>query len=146
MKYNEDDRILPKQTTEQRNIILRELKKQGCRITNQRKIIIDAILENECSSCKEIHAEVIGKDPRIGIATVYRMINALEAVGAINRKNLYRLSECDARCCESACTVVLKNKDAITLTGDEFANIIKAGMHMVYGCKERDIESIMMGN
>ena len=34
--------------------ILKELKKNGCRITNQRKLLIDVILNGECSSCKEI--------------------------------------------------------------------------------------------
>ena len=34
--------------------IIEKLKENGCRITKQRKMLIDIILENECSSCKEI--------------------------------------------------------------------------------------------
>ena len=34
--------------------IIAKLKESGCRITKQRLMLIDIILENECSSCKEI--------------------------------------------------------------------------------------------
>lgn len=75
----------------EKEAILQELKKSGCRITNQRKILIDAILENECASCKEIYYEATKKDSKIGIATVYRMVKTLEDIGAINRKNQFRV-------------------------------------------------------
>ena len=38
-----------------KSLIIEELRKNGCRITNQRQILIDIILEDECSSCKEIY-------------------------------------------------------------------------------------------
>ena len=38
----------------QREAIIQKLKEQGCRITRQRLMLLDIILENECSSCKEI--------------------------------------------------------------------------------------------
>jgi len=53
------DNFTAKKPLEQREIILEELKKQGCRITKQKKLIIDIILKNECSYCKEIYGEVI---------------------------------------------------------------------------------------
>ena len=62
----------------QKEIILQRLKEQGCRITKQRLALIDIILENECSSCKEIYYKAVRMDEKIGIATVYRMINMLE--------------------------------------------------------------------
>ena len=37
------------------------------------------------------------QDSRIGVATVYRMINALEEIGAISRKNMYKV-ECTENC------------------------------------------------
>ena len=58
--------------------IIEKLKENGCRITKQRKMLIDIILENECSSCKEIFYKASQADEKIGVATVYRMINALE--------------------------------------------------------------------
>jgi Fur family ferric uptake transcriptional regulator len=63
--------------------IVEKLKENGCRITKQRRMLIDIILENDCSSCKEIFYKASRADEKIGVATVYRMINALEEIGAI---------------------------------------------------------------
>ena len=80
---------------EQKQIIINRLKEDGCRITKQRLMLLDIILEDECSSCKEIYYRATKKDPTIGTATVYRMINTLEEIGAISRKNMYKVSvEC----------------------------------------------------
>ena len=62
-----------------------------CRITKQRLILLDVILEGECGSCKEIYYRASKIDRSIGTATVYRMINTLEEIGAIDRKNMYRV-------------------------------------------------------
>ena len=77
---------------EQKQIIINRLKEDGCRITKQRLMLLDIILEDECSSCKEIYYRATKKDPTIGTATVYRMINTLEEIGAIRRKNMYKVS------------------------------------------------------
>lgn len=77
---------------EQKQIIINRLKEDGCRITKQRLMLLDIILEDECSSCKEIYYRATKKDPTIGTATVYRMINTLEEIGAISRKNMYKIS------------------------------------------------------
>lgn len=74
-----------------KQLILEELRKRKCRITTQRSLIIDAILENQCSCCKEIYYKVSKLDASIGIATVYRMLALLEEIGAINRKNMYQI-------------------------------------------------------
>lgn len=71
--------------------ILKMLKERGCRLTRQRQIILDVILENECSCCKEIYFKANQEDGGIGIATVYRLLNTLEEIGAIDRKNMYRV-------------------------------------------------------
>lgn len=75
----------------QKDIVIQELRENGYRITKQRRIIIGIILENECASCKEIYYKASMRDPNIGIATVYRMINTLEEIGAIDRRNLYKI-------------------------------------------------------
>jgi len=77
-----------------RKVILDKLKEKGCRITKQRIMIIDIVLENECSCCKEIYYKAAKMDSHIGIATVYRLVNNLEEIGAINRKNMYKV-ECE---------------------------------------------------
>lgn len=76
----------------QKKYILDELKKQGFRITSQRKVIIDVIVNNECTCCKEIYYQAAQIDRKIGMATVYRMIRALEEIGVINRRNIYQIS------------------------------------------------------
>lgn len=72
-----------------REEIIQQLRARGCRITKQRLAILDTILEGDCSSCKEIHYKASKLDPGIGMATVYRMVNSLEEIGAITRKNIY---------------------------------------------------------
>ena len=56
------------------------LQEKGFRITKQRKLIIQTILDSDGSSCKEIYHNVIARDSSIGTATVYRMIRLLEDV------------------------------------------------------------------
>ncbi len=65
--------------------VIEEMRKKGCRITKQRRIILDVILNYEFNSCKEIYYRVIRDDPTIGMATVYRMINLLEEMNIIRR-------------------------------------------------------------
>ena len=43
----------------QKEKILETLREKGFRITKQRKTLIDIILENECSSCKEIFYKAV---------------------------------------------------------------------------------------
>lgn len=74
-----------------RDYIIDELKKNGCRITSQRRLLLDVILDDECCCCKEIYYRASKKDSSIGLATVYRMIKTLEEAGLIHRRNLYRI-------------------------------------------------------
>ena len=46
--------------------IIERLKENGCRITKQRKILIDIILENDCASCKEIFYKASQRIKRSG--------------------------------------------------------------------------------
>lgn len=72
--------------------ILEQLRDNGCRITSQRKLLIGVILDNECSSCKDIYYSAKKLDATVGIATVYRTVKALEDLNVINRKNMYDIS------------------------------------------------------
>ena len=58
----------------QKDLIIQKLREQGCRITKQRLMILDIILQEECSCCKEIYYKASKLDSRIGSATVYRKI------------------------------------------------------------------------
>ena len=64
---------------EKESIIIK-LKENGCRI----------ILEDRCSSCKEIYARVVKLDQSIGMATVYRLVKELENIGVLSREIVYK--------------------------------------------------------
>lgn len=76
--------------------IVQKLKDNGCRITKQRLEILDVILEYRCTSCKEIFFYASRCDERIGIATVYRMVGALEEAGILSREIVYSRDKNDA--------------------------------------------------
>ncbi|WP_418539207.1 Fur family transcriptional regulator [Massilistercora timonensis] len=111
----------------QKEEIIERLKEKGCRITKQRKILIDIILENDCASCKEIFYKASREDARIGVATVYRMINALEEIGAISRKNMYRI-ECGESCGgEGGCEIILEDDTVFRMPKEKLDQIVRDG-------------------
>ncbi len=69
-----------------KEMLVKMLRSQGIKITKQRTLIIDIILEQEIHSCKDIYQQASKVDSKIGVATVYRMVKTLEKIGAINRK------------------------------------------------------------
>jgi len=99
--------------------ILKEMKKRGLRVTNQRSLIIDIILSSECTCCKEIFYQTNRIDRTIGIATVYRMVKTLEEIGVIDRRNLYRIYDEQSVEPLEAVECELKNDEVIRLTCDE---------------------------
>lgn len=76
-----------------KRILLEKLRNNGCRITKQRKLLVDILLRERCNNCKEIYYLAAKKDPKIGMATVYRMINTLEEMGALKWRNEYTVYE-----------------------------------------------------
>jgi len=76
----------------EKELIIQKLKERGCRITRQRQILLDIILQEECTSCKEIYYRASAIDDSIGAATVYRMVNTLEEIGIIDRRIVYKIS------------------------------------------------------
>ena len=114
----------------QKDLIIQKLREQGCRITKQRLMILDIILQEECSCCKEIYYKASKLDSRIGSATVYRMINTLEEIGAISRKNMYKVS-CSMDCaadCGHACTIELEDGSKLQFSEQKMSQIIQSGL------------------
>ena len=70
-------------------VVLLELRRQGKRITGQRKVILDIILRQNWENCKDIYYEAIKVDSSIGIATVYRMLDTLEELGVLQKRCSY---------------------------------------------------------
>lgn len=124
--------------------IIEKLKENGCRITKQRKMLIDIILENECSSCKEIFYKASKADEKIGVATVYRMINALEEIGAINRKNMYKV-DCSQDCPEDGgCIIMLDDDTIFQLSEGRWNTVIQEGLKHCGYVKDQKVTSIKL--
>ncbi len=79
----------------QREQIIGELQRSGRRITQQREILIDVILEGGWTNCKEVYYEASKRDPSIGLATVYRMMSTLEEIGVLRRSYHYTFPPSD---------------------------------------------------
>ena len=122
--------------------IIEKLKKNGCRITRQRSMLIDIILENSCSSCKEIYYKAADKDHKLGLATVYRMVNALEEIGAIDRKNMYKV-EYPAR---KGCVVLLDDGTICRLSEKNWKHVIQEGLGKCGYLRGRKVASVIMGD
>ena len=106
--------------------IIAELKKRGFRLTEQRKIIVDIIANEEYTCCKEVYFLAHKRDSSIGIATVYRMIHLLEELGAISRNNIQK-TVCSGICCDmkSGCTVVTDESKQIILSEEDIQEALK---------------------
>ena len=122
--------------------IVEKLKENGCRITKQRRMLIDIILENDCSSCKEIFYKASRADEKIGVATVYRMINALEEIGAISRKNMYKV-ECPEECRqEGGCIITWDDDTTYHLTDQNWNRVVQEGLKQCGYLKDQKIAEI----
>lgn len=118
--------------------ILERLREKGCRITKQRSMLIDVILESDCSCCKEVYYIAAKKMPDIGIATIYRMINSLEEIGAIKKKNIHCVC-CNSENAIESCVVEMEDKQRITLDQEMLQQIMQKGME---ACGYTDIGKV----
>ena len=105
---------------------------------DKRLIILDIILQEDCSCCKEIYYKASGQDTKIGFATVYRMVNMLEEIGAMSRKNMYKVA-CEELCengsCEAekkkaanSCIVELSDRTTYCLSAEKLDAVFQAGL------------------
>ena len=128
MEQKKSDELKFQRTRMQKESVLKTLKDKGCRITNQRKVLLDVILDEECTSCKEIYYKAVEIDPNIGAATVYRMVNLLEDIGAISRKNIYKISCNLDSVKDNACTIELDDNMVYHLSRTEWNSVIMKGL------------------
>lgn len=133
-------------TKMQKEIIIQKLKEEGCRITKQRLRLLDIIMEEECSCCKEIYYKAIKYNEKIGTATIYRMINILEEIGAINRKNMYKIS-CDGNeeDCQDMCSIVFEDGTQIELSTKKWNQVIQAGLDSCGYTYGKNVRKAVMG-
>ena len=121
-----------------KEIVIQKLREYGCRITKQRQLLLDVILKQECTSCKEMYYIASSMDPAIGMATVYRMVSTLEEIGVFSRKNMYKIS-CGMTCNkENACTIEFEDKTFCQLNAKNWYQVISEGLKVCgYGDGKR---------
>ena len=73
----------------QKKDIVNEFQRLGKRITKQRMVILDVILEQNWTDCKEVYYEAVQSDSTVGLSTVYRTIRMLEEMGVLKRVYQY---------------------------------------------------------
>ena len=111
----------------QKDVVIERLRQQGFRVTRQRMLLIDIILAENCSCCKEVYVLASNKNPGIGMATVYRTVDALEQVGALKRRTAYQLCNQGKKAYKS-CLVELEDSSIIELDCASMEKIIECGM------------------
>ncbi|MBQ8084632.1 MAG: transcriptional repressor, partial [Lachnospiraceae bacterium] len=118
-------------------------REHGCRITKHRLLLLDIILSEECSCSKEIYYKASAIDDSIGSATVYRMINTLEEIGAIDRRNMYRI-DCGRDCAkEFGCKVELEDDTVIEFSGSKWNQIVTAGLKACGYLNGKEVRSVV---
>lgn len=130
-------------TEREKQKILELFRQRGMRITKQRMLILDVILENECSSCKEIYYRVSKKDKKVGVATVYRMVNSLNELGIFQTNSAYSFAE-KAKPQYDACKVILKDQSVVELRREEWYEALKHFLIQKGYSKELKIDHVIM--
>lgn len=127
----------------QKSEILERLREKGCRMTRQREALIDIILQNECACCKEIYYDAAKVIQNIGIATIYRMMNVLEEIGALKWRNGYQICGRGKQVSERI-QIKLEDSSQITLEKDELKEVLGKGLEAYGYLKGRKVEEILM--
>ena len=130
-------------TQMQRELVVQKLKEQGCRITKQRMILLDIILNDNCSSCKEIYYKASKLDHKIGIATVYRMVNTLEEIGAISRHNMYRI-DCGEKTEEQTYDIELDDHTIQSISESTLNNVLQAGLKACGYIDDQNVKGLIL--
>ena len=125
MESNQNSLERYQRTQMRKENIIEKLRERGCRITKQRQILLDVILKEECSCCKEIYYKAARRDSKIGMATVYRMMNMLEEIGAVSRRGTYKVSGLPAQ--DGVCLVELEDNSTITVSMATWNQIVQCG-------------------
>lgn len=146
MSVKKQDYESYQRTQMQRELVIQKLREKGCRITKQRLTLLDIILEEDCSCCKEIYYKALKQDSNIGTATVYRMVNILEEIGAISRKNMYRVNYSVEECNNNSCTVEFDDGTACYLSGQKWYNVLKAGLESCGYLSNQEIAMITINH
>lgn len=131
------------ETAVMKKYILDQLRQRGCRITKQREVLIDVILREKCNNCKEIYYMAIKEDPDIGMATVYRMMNILEEIGALKWRNEYRICEQNDGAV-NCCLVEFGDLSCMELKEETLRAILELGLNAGGYLKGRKVKRVLL--
>lgn len=126
----------------QKEKIVQDLKNKHCRITKQRLILLDIILEGECASCKEIYYKAVKQDERIGLSTVYRMVNMLEEIGVISRNNIYTIFCNEEDKSNDTYTVEFDDGTTARLSAEKWSQVVRTGLRECGYMQDKELRSI----
>ena len=122
-----------RRTKMQKEHIVETLREKGCRITKQRLMLIDIILEEECQSCKEIYYKAVNKLVKTTDISYFLSENA------ITRNSMYQIA-CARECeIEDACTVELDDDTIYHLSAKKWNAVVREGLKV---CGYMDTQNI----
>ena len=83
---------------------------------------------------------------KIGVATVYRMVNKLEEMGVISRKNMYKIENQTKRHPQQgSCMVELEDNSVCKLTSKKWKKVMEAGLEACgYAKKGQRVKKIII--
>ena len=128
----------------QKSTIIEKLREQGFRITKQRELLIDIILSDTCKCCREVHFEATRHEPGIGMATVYRTVEALEKIGALKRRIPYQVCAEEEEKLFPGCMVELEDGSVIKLEPDMMEKVLEAGILQCGLTEGRQVKELSM--
>lgn len=114
---------------DRKKYLLKKMKDRGMRITEQRSLLLDILLEDNCTSCKEIYYKALKKNPEIGMATIYRMLDLLEELGAVEKKNRCQLLNGQHFENQMTCKVVSEEGTDCELSEQSFLEVLESGLN-----------------
>ena len=121
-----------------------DLAERSSTVEKHIKRLLDIILQEECACCKEIYCKAASVDSSIGAATVYRIVNLLEEIGAISRKNMYRIS-CGMNCDrEDTCIIELDDQSICRLSSSEWYHVISEGLRCLGYVGAQKVASVVV--
>ena len=96
-------------------------------------------------SCAAAFAFTADHGPYIRIP-VYRMVNLLEEIGAISRRNMYKIVRNPDCKDESVCTIELDDNSVQKLSKDSFNNVVLTGLKACGYIDKQEIERMFVNS
>ena len=128
-------------------MIMEELREQGFRITKQRSMLLDIILEGEeCLCCKEIYYRASKIDKNIGLSTVYRMLTVLEDIGAVTRGTIYQMGDGKDGREKDTCCIELDNGVVLEFSQEQWRQVVKRGLRACGHIADQNVKNIILGH